>query len=360
MRLAGIAAFLATGLYMDRVHGHLRGYDDAVRMLYRSSHICLLLAAVTKTVLGLYLRPADFPWRSRNSDSSQGSSSLLESRGLQQTTAEKKSCEPGTLVPKVRVSSRFHSPDSRRGLQGRSAAEGGISVSFPFRSGNQASRLSTFCVVDWPWSLFRARRVGAWSRVLLGRVPHQRDSCALSLGKAPGAIVGKDMSPAPALASQRWTSQADHTGRGGEVKVRRDMPLLRRLTRAPTRAHQTGHDSRGNRPARRSSDRRPRSKPSVGRVALGRLGRSTPAGLARFDRDTAAVPAPNTQNSFGRAGLVGDQRDMPSPAATGSAPPRAAGSPAGFLSVSSGKVTLRTSPQRRPVAYGRLFCSRRQ
>jgi len=48
---------------MDRLHGHLRGYDDTLRMLYRSTHIYLLLSAVINTVMGLYLRPADSTWR---------------------------------------------------------------------------------------------------------------------------------------------------------------------------------------------------------------------------------------------------------------------------------------------------------
>lgn len=57
--LAGVAAFLGTGLYMDRVHGHLHGYDDTVRMLYRSTHIYLLLSASINVMTGLYLRPAE-------------------------------------------------------------------------------------------------------------------------------------------------------------------------------------------------------------------------------------------------------------------------------------------------------------
>lgn len=61
--LAGIAAFLATGLYMDRVHGHLRGYDDTVRMLYRSTHVYLLLAGAINVMTGLYLQPAGAEWR---------------------------------------------------------------------------------------------------------------------------------------------------------------------------------------------------------------------------------------------------------------------------------------------------------
>ena len=61
--LLGILAFLATGQYMDRFHDHLRGYDDTTRMLFRSTHVYLLLASVTNALLGLYLRPADARWR---------------------------------------------------------------------------------------------------------------------------------------------------------------------------------------------------------------------------------------------------------------------------------------------------------
>jgi len=61
--ILGILAFLATGQYMDRWHDHLRGYDDTTRMLFRSTHIYILLAAVTNAMTGLYLRPADASWR---------------------------------------------------------------------------------------------------------------------------------------------------------------------------------------------------------------------------------------------------------------------------------------------------------
>lgn len=61
--VAGLVAFLATGLYMDRMHGHLRGYDDTVRMLYRSTHIYVLLASVANVMTGLYLQPAQVRWR---------------------------------------------------------------------------------------------------------------------------------------------------------------------------------------------------------------------------------------------------------------------------------------------------------
>ncbi len=61
--LLGIIAFLATGQYMDRVHDHLRGYDDTARMLYRSTHVYILLASVANAMTGIYLRPADARWR---------------------------------------------------------------------------------------------------------------------------------------------------------------------------------------------------------------------------------------------------------------------------------------------------------
>jgi hypothetical protein len=61
--ILGILAFLATGQYMDRWHEHLRGYDDTTRMLYRSTHVYILLAAVSNAMTGLYLRPAQARWR---------------------------------------------------------------------------------------------------------------------------------------------------------------------------------------------------------------------------------------------------------------------------------------------------------
>lgn len=73
--LVGVAAFLATGLYMDRFHGHLRGYDDAVRMLFRSTHVYLLLSAVVNVVFGLHLRPAES--RPRRALQALGSAALL-------------------------------------------------------------------------------------------------------------------------------------------------------------------------------------------------------------------------------------------------------------------------------------------
>src|SRR6185369_10697482 len=43
---------------MDLVHDHLRGMDDARRLLFRSTHIYLLFTALVNLALGLHLRPA--------------------------------------------------------------------------------------------------------------------------------------------------------------------------------------------------------------------------------------------------------------------------------------------------------------
>jgi len=62
--LVFLVVFLGTGQYMDLVHDHLRGMDDVRRMLFRSVHIYLLLAALLNLALGLYLRPgAEAPAR---------------------------------------------------------------------------------------------------------------------------------------------------------------------------------------------------------------------------------------------------------------------------------------------------------
>jgi hypothetical protein len=60
--LLGVAGFLATGQYMDRAHDHLRGYDDARRLLFRSTHLYLLFTSLVNVALGLYAAPAT-GWR---------------------------------------------------------------------------------------------------------------------------------------------------------------------------------------------------------------------------------------------------------------------------------------------------------
>lgn len=61
--LGGVVAFLLTGQYMDRVHDHLRDMDPTPRLLFRSTHIYLLLASLINLALGLYLVPATGAWR---------------------------------------------------------------------------------------------------------------------------------------------------------------------------------------------------------------------------------------------------------------------------------------------------------
>jgi hypothetical protein len=50
-----VAAFLLTGQYMDRYHGHLSGMPDGPRMLYRTRHIFVLLAGLLNLAVGAYL-----------------------------------------------------------------------------------------------------------------------------------------------------------------------------------------------------------------------------------------------------------------------------------------------------------------
>jgi hypothetical protein len=61
--LVGLAAFLASGQYMDRGYDPLRGLDDTTRMLFRSTHIYLLFAALLNLALGLYLEAEPPGWR---------------------------------------------------------------------------------------------------------------------------------------------------------------------------------------------------------------------------------------------------------------------------------------------------------
>ena len=54
--VAGLIVFVLQGQYMDLFHAHLTTMADGPRMLFRSSHIYLLLASVLNVVLGVYLR----------------------------------------------------------------------------------------------------------------------------------------------------------------------------------------------------------------------------------------------------------------------------------------------------------------
>jgi hypothetical protein len=55
--------FLLTGQYMSIYHNHLAGTPDGVRMLYRSRHIYISLAALLNVGLGIYFRYAAQRWR---------------------------------------------------------------------------------------------------------------------------------------------------------------------------------------------------------------------------------------------------------------------------------------------------------
>jgi hypothetical protein len=61
--LIALVAFLASGLTMRLGYNSLRGLDDATRLLFRSTHIYLLFAALLNLVLGLYGEPAPGVWR---------------------------------------------------------------------------------------------------------------------------------------------------------------------------------------------------------------------------------------------------------------------------------------------------------
>lgn len=50
----GLVVFLLTGQYMHLVYDHLRGMDDAPRMLFRASHIYILLSSVVNLAFGVY------------------------------------------------------------------------------------------------------------------------------------------------------------------------------------------------------------------------------------------------------------------------------------------------------------------
>ena len=51
----GIILFLLTGLYMHIYLGHLRDVADGPRMVYRASHIYILLTAIINVVAGAYI-----------------------------------------------------------------------------------------------------------------------------------------------------------------------------------------------------------------------------------------------------------------------------------------------------------------
>jgi hypothetical protein len=65
--LAGIVAFLATGLYMNAGFPELYGANEVLRYLYRSNHVYILLASLINVALGVHLAPAAPGWRATSS-----------------------------------------------------------------------------------------------------------------------------------------------------------------------------------------------------------------------------------------------------------------------------------------------------
>jgi hypothetical protein len=61
--LAGIVAFLATGIYMRAGFPDLYGSNEAVRYLYRANHVYVLLASLVNVALGVYLVAGRTGWR---------------------------------------------------------------------------------------------------------------------------------------------------------------------------------------------------------------------------------------------------------------------------------------------------------
>ena len=63
MGLAGVVAFLATGLYMNAGFPDLYGANEVLRYLYRSNHVYILLASLINVALGVHLKAAAAGWR---------------------------------------------------------------------------------------------------------------------------------------------------------------------------------------------------------------------------------------------------------------------------------------------------------
>jgi hypothetical protein len=78
--VAGLGAFLATGLFMDRRLDHLVGMADGPRALYRSGHIYILFSALLHVLIGVYfIRSRSLPGRLVQT---AGSALLFVSLGL--------------------------------------------------------------------------------------------------------------------------------------------------------------------------------------------------------------------------------------------------------------------------------------
>jgi hypothetical protein len=61
--LAGVAAFVVTGVYMRAGFPDLYATNEVLRYLYRSNHVYLLLASLVNVALGVHLTAAAPGWR---------------------------------------------------------------------------------------------------------------------------------------------------------------------------------------------------------------------------------------------------------------------------------------------------------
>lgn len=61
--LLTLIAFVLTGQYMDRYHGHLHDMAPAPRLLFRSAHIYLLFSGLLNCAVGMISLPPPELWR---------------------------------------------------------------------------------------------------------------------------------------------------------------------------------------------------------------------------------------------------------------------------------------------------------
>jgi hypothetical protein len=58
-----LVVFLLTGQFMHRYYNHMVGVEDSVRLLYRTRHIFILLAALLNLGIGIYFNERHQTWR---------------------------------------------------------------------------------------------------------------------------------------------------------------------------------------------------------------------------------------------------------------------------------------------------------
>lgn len=63
--LAGIVAFLGTGIFMRAGFPELYSADEALRYIYRANHVYVLLASLANLALGVHLASGHTRWRAK-------------------------------------------------------------------------------------------------------------------------------------------------------------------------------------------------------------------------------------------------------------------------------------------------------